>query len=71
MRRGCISLGDISCDECHRIIPHGERYLIIEGQDGVELRLCVECSLNKGYARYRKEKGKEILTFFSGEDEVQ
>ena len=30
MRRGCISLGDVQCDECHRIIPYPERYLVID-----------------------------------------
>jgi len=64
MRRGCISLGDVRCDECHRIIPHAECYLVIE-EEGEELRLCVDCSLKKGYAHYKVEKGEKILTFFS------
>jgi len=64
MRRGCMSLGDVQCDECHRVIPHSERYLVIEGTDGVVLRLCVDCSLKKGYARYKEEKGERVLTFF-------
>jgi len=63
MRRGCISLGDVRCDECHRIIPHAERYLGIE-EEGEKLRLCVDCSLKKGYAHYKEEKGEQILTFF-------
>jgi len=65
MRRGCTSLGDVQCDDCHRIIPHSERYLAIEETEGVKLRLCVDCALNKGYARYKEEKkGEEVLTFF-------
>jgi len=64
MRRGCISLGNIQCDECHRLIPHSERYLIIEGEDASELRLCADCSLEKGYAHYKEEKGERVLTFF-------
>jgi hypothetical protein len=33
---------------------------------------CIECSLEKGYARYREEKGERVLTFFPGEpDEIQ
>ena len=67
MHRGCISLGGIQCDECHRIIPHSERYLVIEEDDGSALQLCVDCSLNKGYAHYKEEKGEQVLTFFSGE----
>lgn len=70
MRRGCISLGEIQCDECHRIIPHPERYLVIDEEDGVEVEegethhYCIECSLKKGYAHYKIEKGNRVLTFF-------
>jgi len=70
MRRGCISLGDIQCDECHRIIPHSERYLAIDGEDGTEVAkeetayYCIECALQKGYAHYKEEKDERILTVF-------
>ena len=70
MRRGCISLGEVQCDGCHRIIPHPERYLAVDEKDGVEAeegetsRYCVECSLKKDYAHYKTEKGERILTFF-------
>ena len=70
MRRGCISLGEVQCDDCYRIIPYLERYLAIDEKDGVEVkkgetaRYCVDCCLKKGYARYRTEKGEQILTFF-------
>jgi RNase P subunit RPR2 len=64
MRRGCMSLGDVQCDECHRVIPHSERYLVIEETNGEVLRLCVDCSLKKGYAHYKEEKGERVLTFF-------
>jgi len=65
MRQGCISLGEIQCDDCHRTIPHSERYLIIEEAEGVKLRLCADCCLKKGYAAYKEEKkGEEVLTFF-------
>jgi RNase P subunit RPR2 len=66
MRRGCISLGDTKCDSCHRIIRHGERYLAID-EDSVMQRLCLDCSLEKGYAQRRESKREEILTFFSGD----
>ncbi len=65
MRQGCISLGEVQCDDCHRIIPHSERYLIIEETEGVILRLCADCCLKKGYAGYKEEKkGEKVLTFF-------
>ena len=70
MRRGCISLGDIQCDECHRTIPHSERYFAIEEEDGLEVEsgktthYCIECALKKGYAYYKEEKGERILTIF-------
>ncbi len=71
MHRGCISLGDIQCDECHRIILCPERYLAIDEEDGVEVEkgktghYCVECALQKGYAYYKDgEKDERTLTFF-------
>jgi hypothetical protein len=63
MRRGCISLGDVSCDGCHRTIPYPERYLIVDEAGGT-LHLCINCSLDKGYARYYEEKGQRVLTIF-------
>jgi len=65
LRRGCMSLGDVQCDDCHRIIPYPERYLVVEETEGIILRLCVDCCLNRGYARYKMEKGERVLTFFS------
>ena len=70
MHRGCISLGDVRCDDCHRTIPHSERYLNINEKDSAEVekgqtvRYCVDCCLKRNYARYRIEKGEQILTFF-------
>ncbi|NOQ17822.1 MAG: hypothetical protein GQ507_01080 [Dehalococcoidales bacterium] len=64
MRRGCISLGNVRCDDCQRVIPHSEHYLVIEEEDGMK-RLCQGCSLDKGYAHYKEEKGERVLTFFS------
>ncbi len=64
MNRGCVSLGNVQCGGCHRIVSHSERYLIIEEGD-TTLMLCVDCSLNKGYAHYKEDKGERILTFFS------
>ena len=70
MRRGCISSGEVQCNECQKTIPYPERYLVIEEKDGVEdeegetHRYCVECSLEKGYAHYKAEKGGRVLTFF-------
>jgi len=70
MRQGCISLGEIQCDGCHRIIPYLERYLIINEEDDTEtenkkaLRYCLNCCLEKGYAHYRDERDEKVLTFF-------
>ncbi|MBA7612971.1 hypothetical protein ES703_20213 [subsurface metagenome] len=65
MRRGCISLGNIQCDGCHRTIPHSERYLAVEETPGVVLHLCIDCCLEQGYAHYKQEKGAQVLTFFA------
>ncbi len=68
MRRGCISVGETQCDECQRIIPHSERYLATDEEEGAvekgkTAHYCVECALQKGYAYYKEEKGERILTF--------
>jgi len=63
MRCGCISLGGVRCDGCHRTILYPERYLIIDEGKGT-LNLCISCSLDKGYARYAEEKGQRVLTIF-------
>ena len=73
MRQGCISLGEIQCDDCHRIIQYSERYLAVDEEDGVEVekgrtsRYCVDCCLKRGYAKYREEKGERVITFFASE----
>ncbi len=70
MREGCISLGNVRCDSCQRTITHAERYLAVDEEDGVEVEkgkksyYCIDCSLQKGYAEYRGEKGEQKLTFF-------
>ena len=69
MRRGCIAIGEVRCGGCGRPIKHPERYLAIDEEGGVEVeegetsRYCVDCCLEKGYARYRTEKGQRVLTF--------
>ena len=71
MRRGCISLGEVSCDECQHTIPYPDRYLAVEEKNGIEdeegelHRYCIECCLKKGHAHYKMEKGEKILTFFN------
>ncbi len=67
MRRGCITIGIVKCNNCERIIEHGERYLLISEDSDAEdqkQRICVDCCVSKKYARNIKEKGEEILTFF-------
>ncbi len=65
MRRGCMSLGDVQCDECQRLIPYPERYLMIDQEEGAVARLCLNCCLEKGYAHYTEDKGQKTLTFFT------
>jgi len=73
LRQGCISIGMIQCDNCKIFLPHGERYLLIDEEDGTETEggkrscYCLNCSLEKGYAEYREEKNERVLTFFPGE----
>lgn len=71
MRRGCISLGDIKCDGCRKMIPAYDRYLVIQEVDGKEEDkgatrfYCVSCATKKGYAAVKEEKGERMLTFFA------
>lgn len=67
MRRGCISLVQVECDDCHRIIPYPERYLAVDEEEGTTLHLCSDCSLKRGYARYKVERGETVLTFLEEE----
>ena len=64
MRRGCIAICELSCDGCARAIKHEERYLVVDEEGNSNVRLCVNCSLDRGYASYRKEKGENALTFW-------
>ena len=70
MRQGCISLGEVRCSGCKDVIPHSARYLAVDEEKGVEvekgqtMHYCVQCSIDKGYARYKEEKDGRVLTFF-------
>jgi len=48
MRRGCISLGNIKCEECQRLIKYPERYMYLEESDGKSVTLCLDCCESKG-----------------------
>ena len=64
MRRGCIAIGKVQCDGCHKFLEHGERYLVINSEEGKKQRLCIDCCLGRGYALPQTEKGYQIITFF-------
>lgn len=51
MRRGCISLGNIKCDKCHRTILYPERYLTIEENNSKGQILCMDCCQEKGMVK--------------------
>lgn len=68
MRIGCIAVGEIVCDNCHRTIKHPQRYLVVGDDDDTTKSYCIGCCEEKGYAQKKAEKGKnEILTFFTEE----
>lgn len=77
MRRGCMVVGEFRCDACGKLLKHPARYLVVdegndvEGEAGATARYCVDCCLDKGYAKYRMEKGERILTFLEMEPESQ
>jgi len=68
MRRGCISLGEIRCDACKRLVPTAERYFITDeevDENGKKktVRYCMKCCQEKGLVGYRQEKDERVLTF--------
>ncbi len=65
MRRGCIAIGKVECDGCHRPLKYGERYLLIDGEGDDKQRLCVDCCLSRGYITYKTTKVEQIITFLS------
>lgn len=65
MRRGCIAVGKVECDDCHRPIKYGERYLLMDGERDERRRLCIDCCARCGYVPRETEKGKRITTFLS------
>jgi hypothetical protein len=67
MRRGCIAIGKVECDSCHRPIKYGDRYLLIDGEGDERQRLCTDCCQSHGYVSYGTEKGKQIITFLPKE----
>jgi hypothetical protein len=38
--------------------------MVIDDEKGKVSRLCVDCCVSKGYARYTDDKGQQVLTFF-------
>ena len=64
MRRGCIAVGNVECDSCHRSIKYGEQYLMIDEEGDEAKRLCDDCCHSRGYVSYRTDKGKRVSSFF-------
>jgi hypothetical protein len=64
MRRGCIAIGKVECDNCQRRLKYGERYLFLEVEGGTKQRLCIACCQKLGYVSPKTERGKATITFF-------
>jgi hypothetical protein len=63
MRRGCISLGNIRCDKCHRTILYPERYLFLEEVKGKSEILCMDCCKESGMVKAGSQKEDAELLF--------
>ena len=63
MRRGCISLGNIKCDGCHRNIPYPERYLYLEEKRNKNQTLCMDRCQAKGLVKAGSEKEDAEVLF--------
>ena len=68
MRRGCISLGNIKCDKCHRQILYPERYLYLEEPQGKNQSLCMDCCKEEGLVKPGSEKENSEMLFDLGTD---
>lgn len=64
MRRGCITVGEVRCESCQRVLEYGERYVVLDDDEGKEHRFCLNCSLSGGYASYKTDKEGQVITFF-------
>lgn len=68
MRRGCISLGNIQCDQCGRTIRYPERYLYLEETKDKHKMLCLSCCQENGMVKAgSKKEDAEILFDLSNE----
>jgi hypothetical protein len=67
MRRGCIAIGEVKCDDCKRPMRYGERYLLVDEEGEKKQRLCLDCCHSHGHVSYGTEKGKQIATFLPKE----
>ena len=63
MRRGCISLGNVQCDDCHRLILYPERYLSLDEDKNKQRYLCLHCAQKLGFVKRGTEKGDPELLF--------
>ena len=64
MRCGCISLGNVQCNQCNRTIDYLEHYLVTDEVEERQLHLCLDCAGSRGFVHYRQEKGETSVTFF-------
>lgn len=67
MRRGCIAVGEVRCEDCQRLLEYGERYLVVDDDEGKEHRFCLSCCLRRGDASYKMDKEGHVTTFFPKE----
>jgi len=69
VRYGCISLGNVNCDQCGRDIPYPERYLVVEEGKNKSKHFCGDCALKRGYAKF--EKGDKEINFILSEGDTK
>jgi len=61
---GLIVTGQLTCDECGRVMRHPERYGYLCEEDESPLRLCQDCARKKGYLKKRwDDRGHEGESF--------
>ena len=61
---GLIVVNELMCDGCGKVMKHPERYGYISKEGEAPIRVCENCSRERGLLNLKKDdKGRERETF--------
>lgn len=55
----------MTCSECEQPILYGERYLVLDKDNGSKSRLCIRCCAKKNLVGCCRDSGKRVVTFMT------